>query len=360
MPARVEIQGPNLSIPQAELDKPSDTISRLMQNIIDQKEANVEKALKGRVNPLEITMISGDLFNMGLMAFQGAQIIKPSIATIPAVSTASLVFGEIAGAITIAVSFICLKGGLQALKNGDKSLAMRLFLTFFSLALIGTIMIITSLATKVAALGAISLFFAANPWLLPVLFFTVSVPVLVEVGKRIKRSHEKSDLAAQLQTDNLENLIQGEDPTNPFHLLPLLMMVLERKEKEAQEVLTHRMELLQADMGVEAAIDTFKLLKDVLENNTGKPKDVESRLKLVKSKISKWNRIQYIRLFQQVLYTAAFGVSMGTVIRPEINTTALKATQSFALSGANAIPLALDISEPFARNAPIVVAKAQL
>ncbi|PIS03171.1 MAG: hypothetical protein COT85_03885 [Chlamydiae bacterium CG10_big_fil_rev_8_21_14_0_10_42_34] len=340
---------PKLATPCLKATANEKKLATLMSSVIDQKQTLVDASLKGRVNALEGIMIGGDLFSMGYLAFQGVQLLKPSLAAVPAIGMATLVCGEIAGAVNIGVALICLKEGIQALKNGDNKLATRLFIDFVSFTAIGAIMILTSLATKVAALGAIGLFFAANPWLLPVIFFAVSIPVLIEVSNRIKNIWTSKDLASQLKTDDLQKLIQGTDENNPFHLQPLL----NGKETEIKAKLSRKMEQLQADMGVEAAIETFKLLKGALNKEP-----TEEQMKTTKEKITSWNKAQYVRLFQQVLFAGAFGVSMAA-LTPALNTPTLAASENFAMAAANGIPFYMDVFWPFMRNAPIVVPKVE-
>lgn len=329
-------------------------LSNLMEQVITEKQQNVQKALDGRVNVLEGLMIGGDAFSMGYLGFEGIQLAKPSLSKIPAIKTATMICGTIAGVINIAVAIICLKEGIQAWKNGDKKLAMRLILDFVCFLIIGSVMILASLALKVTALGAISAFLAANPWLMPVMFFVVSVPVFVEILTRIVNSMKKQDYAAELDKGDLNQLIEGKDQKNPLHLAPLKEM-LQRGVQDVfvKEHLSQKMEALQADMGVEAAIETFRLLKQVLNKE-----EFDEQQKRAKKKIAKWNRAQYVRLFQQVLFAGAFGLSMGKLMNPKINTPAVNSSQSFAMSAANAIPLYMDINWPFMRNAPIVVPKA--
>ncbi|MBX7066421.1 MAG: hypothetical protein K1X28_04240 [Parachlamydiales bacterium] len=338
MSAQVTLPAPNTN--------PNQRVATLLDEVIDQKSANTQKALDGRVNINEAVMIGGDLFSMGYLAFQGAQIVKPALAAIPAIAIATLACGCIAGAINIGVAIISMKEGFQALKNGDTKLALRLFLDFFGLFGIGTIMILASLALRVAALSAVGTFFGANPWLLPVLFFIISIPILVEISNRIYNIQMGKDLASQLNGD-LNQLIHGKDPNNPFHFQSLLES--QETDLEVRNEIARRFEQLQADMGVEAASEALKLIRlQMLQEDT------KEQLQKFKEKIAEWNRAQYVRMFQQVLYAAAFGVSMGT-LNPSMNTAAVNGTQTFAMTAANAIPLYMDTFWPFKRNTPIVV-----
>lgn len=320
-------------------------IAGVIQQVIAQKEANVQRALKGRANVSEAVMIGGDLFSMGYLGFQGVQIIKPSLSKISAVGITTLACGCFAGAINIGVALISLKEAIQAYKNGDTKLALRLFLDFFGLFSIGAVMILTSLAIKVAALAALGAFFAANPWLLPVLFFIITIPMIIEIGYRIKNITENKDLASEL----IGRLNQGKE--DPFYLKSFLDAAKcgPNSHLFIQTSLIGIMEEFQAEMGVDAALEMFRLMRQVLLKES-----TEEQLARVKKKIAEWNRAQYVRMFQQILYAAAFGVSMAA-LKPSINIPAVNAAESFAMAGANAIPFYMDTFWPFKRNTPIVV-----
>ncbi len=343
---------PCISSPVVKATEAETRVARLMQTVIEQKEEKVRTALKGRVNADEAILIGGDLFSMGYLAFQGAQIIKPSLTAIPGIAIATLACGIIAGTINLWVSYICAKQGLQAWENGDMMRAARLFLDCIGLFGIGTIMILASLALRVTALGAVSSFFATYPWLMPTLFFLISLPLIWEVGRYIYRAQMGKDLAAQLLNGNLNTLIHSqaeekEIEEKPFHLQSLLGQA---KDGLIQDQLARRMEVLQADMGVEAALEAFKLLRlQLLKEETA-----EQMVKF-KEKVHEWNRSQYVRMLQQVLYTAAFGVSVAAARCPSFNTPTVNGAETFAMVGGNAIPLYMDTFWPFKRNTTLVV-----
>lgn len=329
----------------------TDKVSALMQQVIDQKQQYVAKARTERWNWNEFVQIGGDLFSMGYLAFQGAQIVKTSLAANAAIGLATSICGVAAGVINIGVALSCLVEGIQASKNGDTKLALRLYIDFVCLFCIGVIMSLASLASRVAALGAINAFFTAHPWLLPVLFFVISIPIMVEVTLRIKNIWANTNLGSQVNVDDLQDLVFGKEPQNPYHLAPILEMAeMEGMEDQViKSALSQKMEQFQADMGVEAAIETFRLMKQIL-----KKEETQEQLAKVKKKISEWNNAQYVRMVQQLLYTAAFVVSMAA-LSPKINTPTVNGIQTFAMSGANAIPLYMDCFWPFKRNTPIVV-----
>jgi hypothetical protein len=334
------------------LDPTDKKLSTLMGEIIQHKANKIREALKDRTGAKlhkEVILIGGDVFNVGFLAFQGAQILKPSLATIPAVSLATFICGEIAGAINIGVSLVCLGEAIDAFKNGDKLLGGRLLLDFIELLAIGIIMILISLSTKVAALGAIGSFFAAFPWILPTIFFVAAIPIIYEISVRIFNMHTNRDLGSQLKNPNvnLKALIRGNDEKNPFHMEPVVHMLREGKEVEAKAKLKEKMERFQSDMGAIAALEAFKLLQQTLNNEK-----TEDQLKEVRKRISEWNNAQYVRLFEQVLFAAAFGVSMAA-LGTNTHSQTLEAAETFTLAAGNAVPAYMDIFWPFKRNIPI-------
>jgi hypothetical protein len=305
-----------------------------MESLIQKKVALRDQCLEERGKsrfPAEAVLIGGDAFTMGYLALQSAELLSSSLAASPVISWMNFVCGEIGGAINIGVSFVCLSEGLQAMINKDYLLASRLFCDFATLFAIGTVMLLSSLSTKVAALG-LSAFFTANPWLLPLAFFLMSLPTILDVSRRVGKIWLKTDLASQL--------------SDPKKMAETHFSSLNPKDLE------DKLEEFQAEMGVDAAIETFKLMQKILSDEK-----FEEQLERAKEKAADWSRAQYVRLAQQILYTTAFGVGMGTL---SLNNRVCQATQNIAMTGANAIPLYMDTFWPFKRNTPIVVPKVVL
>jgi hypothetical protein len=340
---------------------PKKAVIETMGEIILQKTVNMESAFDDKLRRYNPILIGGDLFTIGYLGFQGAEILVPSMAQIPMVAVATVVCGVVAGVINIGVGLVSLKESVQAFRNGDKVLGARLMLDFVCCLGIGTIMILASLATKVTALAGIGLFFTANPWLLPVLFFVATIPLIAELGYRIQRACVGADLGSQLQLNQLQELLTSETPDwaridalyadllNPLNLGPFGQC------GGLREKLSDKMEELQADMGVSAAIEAFTLLQHVQKRSKSQ---ALGQIAALQKTIGDWNRSLYIRMFQQVLFFIAFGLSMGA-LSPHANVNLLNGVQSFFLTGGNVIPLYMDIFWPFKRNAPIVVPKVE-
>jgi hypothetical protein len=331
-------------------------IAALAQKVLDAKKAHVKTALDNKWERYNPILIGGDFFSVGYLAFQGVQSLVPSVQQIAAIAIAGVVCGVIAGAINIGVGLISLKEAIQAFRNGDKVLGLRLLLDFFCWSSIGVVMILAALAIKVTALAAIGAFFAAHPWVLPVLFFAATIPLLVELSYRIQQVFASKDLGSKLKLNELQSLLQAATPDWEKMSVPFNLNGLEKKSADEQlQSLSGKMEELQADMGVEAAVEVFELLKLIQEKNEIKALE---QIKIAKQKIEEWNRSLYLRMFQQILYSVGFIVSM-VALAPNVNAGLLNGTQSFFLVGANAIPLYMDGFWPFRRNTPIVVPKVE-
>lgn len=330
------------------------SISLIVRRVIDLKENHVNKAkdnICDRYNPI---LIGGDLFTMGYLIFQG--VTTCAHLSLPFVAVATLICGVAAGVITIGVAFISLKESLQAFHNGDHKLGLRLLLDFVGLLGIGAIMILTPLAVKIAALGCLTVFFAAHPWVLPLLFFVITIPLFIEIGSRVINIYLEKDLAADLKLEELSNLLKKDvvnwgqisllyTNKNPFRL-----------EIENAEDLIERMESLQSGVGVTAAIEAFKLFESLLEQNK---EEALSRCEKLQHEISEWNGKQHVRLLQQVLFVLAFILSMAALcFRP--SPVLYASIENFLMAGANAIPLYMDTFWPFERNTTLVVPKVEL
>ncbi len=318
-----------------------DKVSDLMQDLIIKKQAAMEAALQERTGKRtlpESILIGGDVFTTGYLGFQGVQALKPAITHLSGVAFSALICGEIAGLINIGVALVSLMEACQAFKNGDTKLGLRLTLDFICFFSIGVIMILVSLAMKVAALTAIGTFFAANPWLLPVLFFIATIPVLTEVASRIKQIWCKQDLGSQLDESQLKQQIEQL-----------------RKETDVAAALSDRMEILQANIGVIAAIETFKFMKLIVDKKEQTAEGIAQKQRM-KNAVAEWNHAQYVRLGQQILYLLSFFAGLSAFL-PKVNQRKVNATNNFFLAGANAIPFYMDSFWPFKRNTPIVVPK---
>ncbi|NGX26695.1 MAG: hypothetical protein K940chlam6_00620 [Chlamydiae bacterium] len=340
-------------------------LSYYVQKIITKKEELVEKNLsdmRARYHPItgsDTILISGDVFNTGFMIFEGIKAIIPATKGIVAIGIATTVCGVIGGVINIAVGMICLKEAIQALKNKDYLKGARLLNDGIFCCAIGMFMILATLSTYMTVLGGIGAFLTANPWVLPLLIFIITLPLLFEILNGTQKIWRQQDIPSTLQFNMLKKILENEE-VNWTEILSLwegtvldYKKIKEEFNQKGLESLSDRMEVLQANVGPEAAITTYKLFQAVLEQNR---EIAQKHLKELKGHVTFWNRAQHVRLFQQVLFIGSFVVSM-IALRPKVNSRSLIATQNFTMALASGIPGYMDIFWPFARNVPITLPK---
>jgi len=433
--------------------------SELMGEIVLKKEKNKETRLEKRWDALEVIFVGGNAFSMGYLGFSGAQAFHPALKEISAIVLTSSICGIVAGGIEMLGAMVFLKQGFQELKNGNMAGARIQFYNFVGYFLIGLVMMIASIGALLAkntAFGAASAFLLANPFILPLLFFIVNIPMFYQVlknvgrnitgaapGMKILHTEIKGKDPTTDQTKELDQLINdlgldqsSVDKNAQTHeeiianakailkedqrfaeaqqkLIAKLNELSEKyKDKTGKELadlirsglqeganaalaknvedalnseaiasekacvynyLSRKFEELSPQMGVEAAMETFKFLglyrqmrgeKDATEQSNLRTKTVE-QLEVAKGKIKRWNNIQLVRLAQRVMNLAAFALSttafvcesIGTTI-PELESPTAALIRDSAMVGTNLIPLILDWFYPFARNSPMVIPKA--
>ncbi|MBM3184426.1 MAG: hypothetical protein FJZ64_03880, partial [Chlamydiae bacterium] len=292
---KVEATAPSTALRTAQVDENAKTTT-LMQKVVDVKKTHMEAALSDKCRRYNPILIGGDIFTVGFIGLDVVRSLLPATgAAAGALGIAGSVCGLIGGAINIGVGIVCLKESIQAFRNKDKVLGLRLLLDFICSIAIGALMIMVSIAF-LAGLTGITAFFAANPWLLPLLFFVVTIPLFLELAYRIKNVLMKKDLGSQMKIGQLQNLLKQKAPDwgkieklytnqdNIFHLPKF------KEEKETVAFLSDKMEKLQADIGVVAAIESMNLLTAIKKRNK---EEAIKQAEIVKSKVAEWNRSLY-------------------------------------------------------------------
>lgn len=352
-----------MGVLSSDLSKEDQGISDAAHTIIEKKQENIDIVLNNtwaRWNPFtgsDAILFYGNFFNLGYLTFEGVKCAVPATQTIAGVAVATTVCGVIGGALNIAVGAVCLKEGLQALANGDRAKAVRLFLDFAFCSAIGILMITVTLAPT-SALGA---FFVANPWVLPFLWFVISLPLCVEILNSVQKVWRGTDMASNLKLNELKKLLEQDNidwnrvETHLKNTVIDFDQIREDFKKKKLESLVERMEILQAEMGPRSAVETTRLFHSLFNHNKEEAlKNIED----LQGHVAFWNKAQHVRLFQQVLYFASFGVSMGALGMTS-GLAATEATQNFTMAAASGIPLYMDLFWPFARNTPLIVPKVE-
>lgn len=336
-----------------------DRVANAMESVLGAKEKKVQAALDNKLRRYNPIFIGGDIFTVGYMAFEGIKCFLPSVASIAAIGIATLICGVVAGVINIGVGLSSLPEAIQAFKNGDTLKGTRLMIDTICCIGIGTIMILASLAIQVSALGGVGAFFAANPWLLPVLFLVAAVPLIIELGYHIKNIAMGADLGSQLKLDELQNHLEAENPDweaieELYAETPLSLSSLENLDDDQLiEELSKKMEIFQQELETNSAVETFNLLLQIKKRDKNVALEKMTHLKKL---IGERNNSLYVRMFQQFLYFVGFGMSMGALsFKPDL----LNGIQNFFLMFANLIPLYMDTFWPFKRNTPMIVEQVE-
>ena len=235
----------------------------------------------------------------------------------------------------------------------------RLTLDCICLTLIGTLMILTSLSIKIAALGALAAFFAANPWLMPVLFLLSALPIASEVIGRVVKIYQEKDIGSQIlklerKTDFTVTYTekQGKAPVVKS-ITYTLEQIQEMSPHDRIVALNRIMNYFQTTIGADAAIKAFEYLESFID--PARVADRFTKQTALEKSLAEWNFAQKVRLFQQFLYLVSFVLSMALLKTPRQVGTALKEAQNGLLFTGNFIPFYMDSLWPFKRNTQIVV-----
>ncbi len=338
------------------------TLSRAVSDIITQKKQAIMDTLnntRARYHPIKGTdtiLIAGDVFNTGYLVFQAVKAFAPATAGMTGIAIASGVCGIVGGGINIMIALTAFTQGLKALKSGDTFKGRRLLFSAVMLLLVGTVMLLSSVA-QLAGMAAVTGFFAANPWLLPTLFFIAGLPVLVEVLRNVSGG---ADIAAKLNLKEVQKLLEKKDwdaiKKEWKGTVLDIDKTLEEWQKGGATSLGERIDKIQAKMDPKVAVHMFTLFQSVLEQNKA---DAKHALQELQGRVSFWKGGQRIRLAQRVLFTGAFITSMIALRSPAGAAGLIRGIQNSAMTAASGIPLYLDF-QPFIRNTPLIVPKIKV
>lgn len=343
---------PTISIRDDQVDlRMITSVERAFQS----KQAQIDTALKNgweRYNPLVISLDAFDVFEIG---FEGAMRLAPSLKTFSSLVLTSTICGVIAGVLNIGGAIAIFKSARDATGLNDNRAALRLYLDAFCTFAIGVIMILISLAKEVIFLSALGFFFAANPYLLPILFFIVTFPTILETLDRLSAIAQGSDWASKLKMNDLRKLLiepkTEEVSWEAIDDLGLLQKIAP-SNTEAEDLdlpMMAKLEELQADIGVEGAVAAFRLLKELHHKNVIGAREAFLEFE---AKIQEWRIAQVKRLAEELLCGMAFGFSMGNLSG---NISSLTALETGSLMASSGIALQMDLANPFTRSTPVVL-----
>ncbi|MDN3506535.1 MAG: hypothetical protein P0S96_04830 [Simkaniaceae bacterium] len=327
--------------------------SAAVQDVITKKEGLIEACLadqKKRFHPITgscAPQIIHDVFNASFVVFTTLEIIKPSIVKLAPVLVASSAFGFIGAILNVVVGVISIREAIQAFENGDKGKGVRLLVSGIATIAVGAFMLVATLST-IVSFGALSVFLAANPWILPVLIVLVMLPFLYEVVKSNKEIFSGQDPFAGLS--KVEDLL-NKDIVN-WQQLKEHDYFAEILKAARGKQLSSRIEVLQSKMGPRGALASFKVFQAILDNDQTKAR---TEMKKLRKEATLWRTSQYVRMAQQILFIASTVVSLIALRRAD--SRALQAVDNGLMLGGMGLPLYMDAFWPLLRNVPIIIPK---
>lgn len=338
----------------------SDTkLAQVAQQVITAKEGLVSASLankKRRFHPLTgscAPQLIHDFFNAAFIIFTTMKIALPKISSLAPVAIASTAFGFVGSALNLIVGIVTIREALQCFRNGDKAKGIRLLICGLGLIGLGIFMGLTSL-TAVVSMGGLAAFFAANPWIMPILFLVVMLPLLHEVLRDFVAICRKQDPYSKMQLKQMQELLE-KDIVNWKEMRKCLEeselnIEMIQKEGNATKALVDRVERLQSQMGPEGAVNAMKVFKTILEEDKA---EAIAQIKSLHSKAKAWKRVQYIRLIQQIFFIGSFILSIVALKSPKARI--FEAVDNGLALGGMGIPLVVDGYFPLLRNVPIIV-----
>ena len=421
-----------------KLDKDK-RFSHLFQSTLDVKIEHKENVLKKRGGIEDVIVISNDIATTGFLLFESIEAFSSSSQSVSGILLAASICGFIGGFLNFAEAAIGFKEAYEAYLCGDTKLAKRQLASAIINIIIGSMMILESLAPFLGIT-----FFSSNPWLLPIVFFLEIIPVFMEVFQRSWKIARGEDYGAKLQLKKIKEDINKKRITNVDEIIKSyqdsqifdineyydLIRILENDQSEENfneiknkliifaknkiktsiedgeiqkyktllkrlesntffnnineytddnyqkilselehmiiEKLSSKMEEYQMNMGVNAAIEAFTFIKILIELKASKNGKIDEEAKneiidqidRADNQIRIWNRIQFLRLFIQVLLTASFVAgwfSAGTSLKARL----IDSINNFVMAIANFLPFYIDCNKPFDRDTNFVVAKAK-
>ncbi len=329
-------------------------ITNLIEQVFTAKEAKIEASLSKKCIVYDPFLWGGDLTTMAYMGFEGVATASAKLGALSGMVIAGTVLGLLGGVANILVAISTGRELINALKSPKKDWALILQLTFdcIFLSALGVFMTFVSLA-QIVSIGGLSAFLLANPWVLPVIFFILTWPLIFNLLSRIIPILTKTGLSSQLKLDDLEKLLKKPNwqrvdefisKNHPF--------AIELASKQSLEQhLIEKMEDFQNTIGAKAAVKAFKLMAELKSHNKDQAK---LQLEELKKEVSDYKFSLYVRMFQQFLYVLSFALSMVALPLKTIGSI-INCADNWGMAAANAIPLYMDLMWPLKRNTPIVV-----
>jgi len=345
------VRTPEIQLEQANRDA---RVSQLMHEIVTGEQALAKKALSDPLRRYPISVIGGGALNVGVMALEGASVF------VHAGWIADLLIGVglLGGLFNLREGVLAIEEGIRAWKSNDKKLAVRLLLQGVLEVALGTAVLVLSVA-RLLGIASITGAFAANPYILPALFFALALFLLLETSHRLAAVIKGTDLGSRLQLPELRAMLQSTDREAGIEraqdwVRSHIPECFNASQGQDRGQMRKTIEKYKAEIGFVAAMEAFLLFDLILKKKS--KEEIVKQIDKLEEKIKNWNRTLYLKAFSVILAAGGFGAGMGALA---MNSETIDGIQNLAMAAAGAIPLYLDIWKPFEREIPIVIYKAE-
>lgn len=340
--------------PQQTPESPNIRIASAMQRIVGQEQALAKKALHDPWRRFPVAVIGGATLNVGQLALTGVSVL----AACAAISNILIGIGFLGGLLNIKEGALALHEGLHAWKSNDKQLAAKLFLQGILSFALGTVMLLVSVARFTALTGIVG-FFAANPYIMPVLCFVLAIFLLIEMVNRLSPVIQGKDLGSKLELAQLRSMLETNTPEEGMEKA---MQWVHSKIKEcisedptkSDGAVQTKLNEYKAEIGFTAAMETFQLFEMILHKR--QKAEILKQIEIVESKISQWNKTLYYKTFSVLIAAIGSGAAIGGIA---LRSKPINGADDFLMSTAGVVPLYLDICRPFERDTPIEIHRSK-
>lgn len=337
------------NVGEAEQQNP---LTSIVSGVIKAKETKKTEALDnpGRYSPLKLDrdfyMVGGDIFNGGYTLFTSVTYFKPSLSNLSWMGLTTSICGEVGGVINVLVGGKEISDAFMGIANGDSEQWWNV-IDGFLLILVGITMFLVALSFKVAALGGLA-GAISQPWVLPLLFFLMTLPYLCKYVKSVNKIHCGEDLGSKLHLNHIQSTAANIDWEKQLKDSNLHEIYTSWQAGSLTwDMCSDAIQKLQDDIGVEAAIEVFKLLEKILQGR--EEDDIYAQIVIAREKIKEWHNAMHFKLLQQIFFILA-GCISAIAFCPKANSGTANGCSSLFLAAPNAQAIFMDIHWPFKRN----------
>ena len=329
-------------------------VGSLMHAMVGEEKSLAKKALEDLWRRYPVSIIGGGALNVGVLALEGTS------AFVTCSMIADLLVGVVVlgGLFNLREGVLAIEEGMRAWKTNDKKLAARLFLQGALEIALGAAMLLMSIA-RIFALTSITAAFLANPYILPTLFFCLSLFLLAEVLNRLIPVAKGTDLGSKLELHQLRTMLQQKDPEKRMKdatewVHSKIPECFKEDPANRSEAVHRALNRYKAEIGFTAGTEACQLFEMILKNK--RKEEILQQIEIVEAKIAEWNRTLYLKLSSVLIAAAGFTAGMSAIAT---ESATVDGGQNFAMATSGMVPLYLDVTRPFEREIPIVIHRPQ-